>query len=501
MAVYWKRALVVLVCATGISILSTPVQSQERKQDDEYYKLMKVFVETFEQIDRNYVKDVDRRELMEAAIQGMLGRLDQYSSFISPDEVTRFNQDVEKQFGGIGIQVHIDPRNGRLTVMTPLPGTPAYKGGVRAGDVILEIEGKSTEGFSIGDAVKLLKGEPGEPVRIGIRHQGDDQTQQITIRREIINVATVLGDTYNKDGTWNFMLDDEKKIGYIRLTSFSRRSANELQDALLDLQKHDFKALILDLRFNPGGLLSQATEISDLFVESGKIVSTKGRNTRERVWKATKPGTFSNFPMVVLVNHFSASASEIVSACLQDHKRATIVGDRTWGKGSVQNVIELEQGSSALKLTTASYHRPSGKNIHRYKDSKDSDEWGVTPTKDMRIKFSRSEIQKYLEYRRQRDVLSEDGAAESDFEDRQLKAAVALVTKQLDGDSKPEEDAAGDGKDSKKPDAADKKEQPADKKTAADASRAIQELSPESNRKLSELLMNLPLRILRYRST
>ncbi|MEO1995116.1 MAG: S41 family peptidase [Planctomycetaceae bacterium] len=497
MAIYWKRALVILVCAASISIPSATVQSQERKQDDEYYKLMKVFVETFEQIDRNYVKDVDRRELMEAAIKGMLGRLDQYSSFISPDEVARFNQDVEKQFGGIGIQVHIDPRNGRLTVMTPLPGTPAYKGGVRAGDVILEIEGKSTEGFSIADAVKLLKGEPGEPVRIGVRHLGDDQVQQITVRREIINVATVLGDTYRKDGSWNFMLDDEKKIGYIRLTSFSRRSANELQDALLDLQKHEVKALILDLRFNPGGLLSQATEIADLFVETGKIVSTKGRNTRERVWKATKPGTFSDLPMAILVNHFSASASEIVSACLQDHKRATIVGERTWGKGSVQNVIELEQGSSALKLTTASYHRPSGKNIHRYKESKDTDEWGVTPLKDMRIKFSRSEIQEYLEYRRQRDVLSEDGAAESDYQDRQLQAAIAVILKDLTGDSKSNADTPKNEKPEK---SGDDKDQAADK-TAAGAKGSNNQTQPETANESSHLLLRLPLRILRYRST
>jgi len=484
MANNWQRALGVLVCAIGISISSTAVHAQERKQDDEYYKLMKVFVETFEQIDRNYVKDVDRRELMEAAIKGMLGRLDQYSSFISPDEVARFNQDVEKQFGGIGIQVHIDPRNSRLTVMTPLPGTPAYKGGVRAGDVIVEIEGNSTEGFGISDAVKLLKGEPGEPVRIGVRHQGSDKVEQITIRREIINVATVLGDTYRKDGTWDFMLDDKQKIGYIRLTSFSRRSANELQDALLDLQKRDMQALILDLRFNPGGLLSQATEIADLFVETGKIVSTKGRNTRERVWKATKPGTFSEFPMAILVNHFSASASEIVSACLQDHDRAIIVGERTWGKGSVQNVIELEQGSSALKLTTASYHRPSGKNIHRYKGAKDTDEWGVTPLKDMLIKFSRNEVQNYLEYRRQRDVLREDGAADDDFDDRQLQTAIDYLLKKLKGDTEPKDEKAKDAKPDSKDKAKDK-----------DAKK------PKPDDNSSSQLPVVPLRIVRYRST
>jgi carboxyl-terminal processing protease len=205
-----------------------------------------------------------------------------------------------------------------------------------------------------------------------------------------------------------------------------------LEQALVQLQKDGMKALVLDLRYNPGGLLQAATAIADLFVESGVIVSTKGRNTEEQVVKARKAGTFSGFPMAVLVNRFSASASEIVSACLQDHKRAIVVGERTWGKGSVQNVIELEGGKSALKLTTASYHRPSGKNIHRFKDAKESDEWGVTPDTGFDVKWTFEDMEKYRDYRGDRDVLRTSGEPpKSDFKDTQLDKAVSWITEEL----------------------------------------------------------------------
>lgn len=429
MATSQYRLIGIMTCGFAL-VLSTAVfaaESENQKKDADYYELMKTFVDTFEQVERNYVKDVDRRELMEAAIQGMISKLDPYSSYISPEELTQFSEAVEQEFGGIGIQVQIDQDLKRPTVMTPLPGTPAYKAGVKAGDIIMEIEGKSTEGFRIEQVVKLLKGKPGEAVTIGVSHSGTDKVEQLKIVRDVIHVATVMGDKYKDDETWDYLIDPEKKIGYIRLTHFSRRSAEELTAALDELVKQGMKGLILDLRFNPGGLLSQATEISDMFIETGKIVSTKGRNTPERSWEAKKEGTYSGFPMVVLVNHFSASASEIVSACLQDHKRAVVVGERTWGKGSVQNVIELESGSSALKLTTASYHRPSGKNIHRFPNAPESEEWGVSPDKDQEVKLDMEEIRKYLEYRRLRDVLSANGPAKSEFKDRQLEKGLQVL--------------------------------------------------------------------------
>jgi carboxyl-terminal processing protease len=427
-----------------------------------YYELMKIFVDTFEQIDRNYVKEVDRRELIEAAMRGMIAKLDPYSSYIDPEELSRFNTEVEQEFGGIGIQVTIDVKTRQLMVMTPLPGTPAYKAGIRAGDRVLEIDGKPTsefpEGREMDSAVKMMRGKPGEPVKVKVLHEGSTTPETLEIVRAVIKTPTVLGDHYNPDGTWSYFLPGDEKIGYLRLTHFSRNSAEEMEAALESLQKDGMKGLVLDLRFNPGGLLQAATSIADLFVESGVIVSTKGRNTEEQVVRAHKEGTFSDFPMVVLVNRFSASASEIVSACLQDHKRAIIVGERTWGKGSVQNVIELDSGKSALKLTTASYHRPSGKNIHRFPNSKETDEWGVMPDEGYKVQLDSRDMEAYLDYRRERDVLRSDGSiAKSDYKDPQLEKGLAWLREKLAGqkpaDEKPA-DANAPEKSGQKKDAA-----------------------------------------------
>jgi carboxyl-terminal processing protease len=252
------------------------------------------------------------------------------------------------------------------------------------------------------------------------------------------------------------MLDDKKKIGYIRLTQFGRQSADELTTALEDLKKRKLKGLVLDLRFNPGGLLSQAVRISDMFIDKGVIVSTEGKNSRKREWRATRGGTFKDFPLVILVNRYSASASEIVSACLQDHDRAIVVGERSWGKGSVQNVIELESGASALKLTTAGYMRPSGKNIHRFPDSKPTDEWGVHPNEGNKIRFSSEEMIKYDRFRRKRDVLSDKGPPERDFDDRQLTKALEILDAELSGDK--DEKKSDDEKKTDKKDEAKKKD-------------------------------------------
>src|SRR5690606_35464630 len=271
------------------------------------------------------------------------------------------------------------------------------------------------------------------------------------------------------DDTWEFMLDPDKRLGYIRVTAFGRDTASDLEAAIKQLKQSNLRGLILDLRFNPGGLLTSAVEVADLFVSEGRIVSTSGRNSPDRVWEARKEGTYSDFPMVVLVNRYSASASEIVAACLQDHNRAVIVGERTWGKGSVQNVIELEGGSSALKLTTAGYHRPSGHNIHRFKDSKEEDEWGVKPNKGFEVKFTPEDHRRYRNWRDTRDQIigkasaikqaeeeakaeaektkeekkpeeakeadEEEVDAESAFEDKQLAKALEYLRGEITGKS------------------------------------------------------------------
>jgi carboxyl-terminal processing protease len=373
------------------------------KADDEYYELFRSFADTVDQVERNYVQEVDRHELMEAAIKGVLSKLDPYSSYIGREEFGGFKTAVESQFGGIGIQITID--NGQLKVASPLVGTPAYRAGIQAGDRITKIEGKPTKGIDIEAAVRQLKGEAGTSVTFTVQHALNNREETVTLKREVIHVDTVMGDRRKPNDEWDFLIDSDKRIGYIRLTAFSRDTASDLREAMDELTSGSLRGLVLDLRFNPGGLLNSAVDIADLFLADGTIVSTKGRAVPERKWEAKKDGTFEGFPMVVLVNRFSASASEIVSAALQDHKRAIVIGERTWGKGSVQNVIELESGKSALKLTTASYQRPNGHNIHRFPDAKETDEWGVKPNDGFEMKLSDRELERLAVYRRQRDIL------------------------------------------------------------------------------------------------
>jgi|GEM_PF-125996 len=375
------------------------------KSAAEEYELQKLFADTIDQVERNYVKNISRRELMEAAIRGVLTKLDPYSNYISPDDLGQFKTNVENQFGGIGIQVEI-PREGQLVVISPIVGSPAYRAGMQAGDRIIEIEGESTSEIrSIDDAIKRLKGEPGSKVTITTFRPSNGKRRTFGIEREIVHVDTVMGDQRKEDDSWDFLIDHDKKIGYIRLTAFGRDTERDLTRALEDLKRQEVRGLILDLRFNPGGLLTAAIGVSDLFVAEGKIVSTEGRNTTPRSWDARKEGVFEDLPMVVLVNRYSASASEIVSACLQDHKRAVVIGERTWGKGSVQNVIEMEGGRSALKLTTAAYMRPSGKNIHKLPNAPESEDWGVRPDEGYDMKLPDDEFYRLMEYRRNRDIL------------------------------------------------------------------------------------------------
>lgn len=407
-------------------------------EEKEYYELLRLFADTLDQVERNYVKDVSRRELMEAAIHGMLTKLDPYSNFIPPTDLDRFKSGVESEFGGVGIQISID--DGIIKVVSPLVDTPAFRAGIKAGDRIVEIEGKSTKGVSIDEAVQRMKGKPGSQVTVKVLHAADNKTESVTLTREVIRVRTVLGDRRDSAGRWDYWLEGSDKIGYVRITAFSRHTTGELEETLKELVAQGLKGLILDLRFNPGGLLSSAIEISDLFIADGRIVSTEGRSAPKRVWDARKDGTYEGFPMVVLVNEFSASASEIVAACLQDHQRAVVIGERTWGKGSVQNIIELEDGKSALKLTTAGYVRPSGKNIHKFEGAKSGDEWGVSPNTGFEMKLSREETGQLIDYRRDRDVAQVEPKPEKDpkFADRQLQKAGDHLREKLKPESKPE---------------------------------------------------------------
>jgi len=378
--------------------------TQGAKPKDEMLELYGLFVDAVEKVEANYVRPVSRRELLESALEGMLQNLDQHSSFINTGEWKQFRKQIEGKFGGIGIQVGVDPDAGRLRVISPMVGTPAYEAGVMAGDLIMNIDGQSTEGMSPDKAVDVLTGRPGTDVALEVLHEGNEQPETIKLTRAIIEVPSILGDRREKSGKWDYLIDKDKKIGYIRISSFIQSTGEDLRKALDELKEQDVKGLILDLRDNPGGLLSAAVEVSDIFLDKGDIVSTKGRNTIPKSYGAQKDSSYEELPLVILVNQNSASASEIVSAALQDHKRATVVGQRSYGKGSVQNILELDDGDSVLKLTVASYFRPSGENIHRFRNSKTTDKWGVSPDAGMEVKLKPTEYFEWFKARRARDL-------------------------------------------------------------------------------------------------
>lgn len=405
-----------------------------------------------------YVQPVEKQQLFENAMKGMVQELDPYSSFVGKDHYQRFQETLDQEFGGIGILVDGPPRVERMTVITPLIDTPAYEAGVQAGDLILAIDGRTTEQLTTEDAVPLMRGPKGSAVRLTLLHPGSQAPVDITIYRDIIKTESVLGDTRGADAHWKFFLEKYPHIGYIRITSFGEHTVGELEKAL-DFSQHPVEALLLDLRGNPGGLLESAVETCDMFLDQGRVVTTRGRDAQVVSEYTAEPGVRirDQIPIVILVDRYSASASEIVAACLQDHRRAVVAGERTWGKGSVQNVIELEQDKSALKLTTATYWRPSGENIHRHKrdyDAKDTDEWGVRPEPELELHLPDDELKKVWEARRERDLMhttrpsapigsepseSADGSATIEVppepavphEDPQLKRAIEYLESQL----------------------------------------------------------------------
>jgi carboxyl-terminal processing protease len=366
----------------------------------------RVLTYAMNQIRLRSLEDVQQQDLLQGALEGMMGRLDDYSTYISPEMLAAFQEDLDKEFGGVGIEIILDPETKELTVASPLVGTPAHEAGLLAGDKILRIDGESTQGLSLQDASDRMRGKPGAPVTLTILHPGDEEPVDVKLVRAIIRVDTVLGDTRNDQGEWDYFLRKYDRIGYVRVNSFSDRTDQQLRRALDWLVDRDMQGLILDLRNDPGGMLGAAIRVCDLFVDSGVIVTTRGRDgqIRQPTFTATKRGTYSEFPMAVLVNRYSASASEIVAACLQDHGRAVVVGERTFGKGTVQELIDLEAGQGVLKLTTASYWRPSGKNIHRRRDADEDDDWGVTPNEGFVVELDEGQLVRLLSARFRRDV-------------------------------------------------------------------------------------------------
>ena len=368
-------------------------------------------------ISDRYVKPVETRELYRHAMNGMVEKLDRYSNYIGPDDYSALQASLQQKFGGIGIMVDGPPRVERLRVVSPLVGTPAYRAGIQAGDVILSIDGTSTEGVTLEQAVVMMRGEKGTEVRLQVLHPGSTEPVEVAVRRDTIQTESVKGDTHGEDDSWNFVLESNPHIGYVRITTFGDRTTGELSTALEQIRNRDVTGLILDLRGCPGGLLTTAVEACDLFLEQGRIVSTRERDQGRDVSDASRGTEFPlDLPMVVLIDRNSASAAEIVAACLKDQQRAAVCGQRSWGKGSVQNIIELDDGRSALKLTTATYFRPNGKNIHRairdYKEE-DPEEWGVKPSEGLRVSLTDEQLAAVFQARRNRDVVTNRTASPS----------------------------------------------------------------------------------------
>ncbi len=364
------------------------IAGQNKNQEDNIYKQLELFNIVISKIQRDYVTEVTAKDLIYGALKGMLRSLDSHSQFMDPPSYKEMKVDTEGQFGGLGIEITM--QDNVLTVVSPIEDTPAFDVGLQPNDKIVRIEGKTTKNMTLMEAVKKLRGKPGTKVTINILRPETHEFLEISIIRAIIKIQSVKGVKMLADG-----------IGYIRLTQFQEKSSKELENAMNDLEKEGMKGLILDLRSNPGGLLNEAIAVADKFIGGGKmIVSTKGRIvSQNREYRASSTATHPDITLIVLVNGGSASASEIVAGAVKDWRRGILLGTKTFGKGSVQSVFPLKDGS-ALRLTTAKYFTPSGICIHKV---------GIEP--DIEVAY-KNLIEKEDDKDKKEDAFSEEEAAD-----------------------------------------------------------------------------------------
>ena len=349
--------------------------------NDEIYKKIDVFSEVLDKINNEFVDDIDQNEIMDAAINGVLQSLDPYSAYLSPEMLKEMQTETSGQFGGLGIEVGMEA--GVVKVISPIDNSPADRVGVKAGDYIVKINEIQVQGKSLTEAVEIMRGPVGSEIEITVRRKGVKKALIFNIIREIIKIESVKSN----------VLDNT--IGYIRLTSFNENSSDQIKSKIKEINKNEkVKGYILDLRNNPGGLLSQAIKISDFFLDQGEIVSTKGRKSSEnKKWFAKDGDLIDGKNLIVLINYGSASASEIVAGALKDHKRAILVGENSYGKGSVQSVIPL-QNRGAIRLTISKYYLPSGKSISEVGVTPDievtegSDDFKINSENDNQLEFA-----------------------------------------------------------------------------------------------------------------
>ena len=402
----------------------SPPSQAPASDSEEFLALYGMLAEAVAQVELNYAQPVDRRQLFESALRGMLRDLDPYSAYLSPEQFESYQKRIQGERPSFGLELAL--REGRLTILTVEPGSPAASQNLQPGEFIVTIDGAETPGVSLNSVEQKLAAAGGGPVTLGIE-DASGETRELTLQGAMGSKQTVIGAQRNAEGGWRYIVREDPRIAQIVVLSFTKNTASDLRTLLSELKQQDLQAVLLDLRFNAGGLLSASIDVADLFLEEGLIVSTEGRNAKRRQWRASASDDDCKLPLALLVNRYSASGAEVVAAALQDHGRATIVGERTWGKGSVQNLFELEHGGSGLKLTTASYHRPSGANIHRFRGASTSDEWGVSPEPRWALAVPAEQAQALINHRSRLIAPPKDNPPVSPLVDRQLDLAVEAL--------------------------------------------------------------------------
>lgn len=362
---------IIVVIATMFYRLSPMIAEQ-----DTVYRTYAPLVEVDALIQRRYVEPAPGRELVEGAIRGMMLQLDPYSGYIGPDRLADFRRRHSGEYVGIGLE--LGRVNGSITVIAPLDDSPALRAGLRPGDVLLAVDGRSTEDLSVVDVDNRLAGEPDTPVELTVVRRSGRRVR-MNVTRSRVKRITVRGFRRRPRDRWDYFVDPERRIAYIRVAHFNEGMVRAFDTALRTIKQEQGAAVIIDLRFNPGGLMPQAVALVDRFVDSGTILTTVTRRRAVDTYTATAPYTDKETPLAVLINGGSASSSEIVAGALQDHHRALIVGERSFGKGSVQEFIMLQGGDAGLKLTVAHYRLPGGRIIHKTSDNAATDAWGIIP--------------------------------------------------------------------------------------------------------------------------
>jgi carboxyl-terminal processing protease len=358
-----KRNIIWILVAGVIALLLWKIPETAVRRDA-LYNQFRALLDVRVQVLKHYVDEVEHDKLLKGAIDGMLNHLDPYCAYFDSKEYEQFNKRTKGQFYGIGIEVTKLPGEG-LLVVSPIEGSPAFQAGLQTGDRITGIDGVKTDNMPLPKGVELIAGKPGTSVNLTVFRPATDETFEKTITRGLVTVRTVRGWARDDTWDWDYLIDPEQRIGYVRISGFEMQTAEQFDAVIRDLlARHHMRGLVLDLRDNPGGLLDVVVTIANRFIAQGRIVSTKRRVGPEQVFMATSESQYPSFPLAVVINGGSASASEILAGCLRDHGRATLVGERTFGKGSVQELIELENGGGAVKLTTAYYYLPNGERIH-----------------------------------------------------------------------------------------------------------------------------------------